>query len=64
MNLKCEVCGKIAVLDEKDAFKEGWDFPPLSPVTTCGSCPSAPLAIQRCCERDTDGDGNCDRHPA
>lgn len=45
MFLKCSVCGKVAILDEKDAYKEGWDFPPLSEVTTCGDCPSAPGLI-------------------
>jgi hypothetical protein len=41
----CEVCGKEQDLTEKEAFSQGWDYPPfvgfwgiLSP-RTCGDCP-------------------------
>jgi hypothetical protein len=40
----CEVCGRVEILTEKDAFDAGWDYPPfigewgvVSP-RTCGNC--------------------------
>ena len=48
MKLKCEQCGtEKEFANHKDAFKEGWDFPPMCPVTTCGNCPSAPLIFKK-----------------
>ena len=48
MKLKCETCGaEKEFANHKDAYKEGWDFPPMCPVTTCGDCPSAPLVIKK-----------------
>jgi hypothetical protein len=47
MKLKCQQCGKEQKFSShKEAFKEGWDFPPLCPVVACGDCPSAPLVIK------------------
>jgi len=47
MKLKCQQCGtEKEFANHKDAFKEGWDFPPLCPVITCGECPSAPLVVK------------------
>ena len=48
MKLKCEQCGtEKEFANHKDAFKEGWDFPPMCQVTTCGDCPSAPLILKK-----------------
>ncbi len=40
----CEVCGKTKIMTPKQAFNEGWDYPPrmgtfgvVSP-RTCGDC--------------------------
>lgn len=40
----CEVCGKTEMLTAKEAFDQGWDYPPnigkfgvISP-RTCGNC--------------------------
>ena len=41
----CEVCGKIEIITPKQAFENGWDYPPrmgtfgvIGP-RICGSCP-------------------------
>jgi hypothetical protein len=48
MKLTCQQCGKVGEFtDHKQAFLEGWDFPPECPVTTCDACPSAPLVIKK-----------------
>jgi hypothetical protein len=47
MKLKCETCGtEKDFQSEREAFVDGWDFAPSSPVTTCGNCPSAPLLFK------------------
>jgi hypothetical protein len=47
MKLKCQQCGtEKEFRNHKEAYKEGWDFPPMCPVTTCGDCPSAPLVTK------------------
>lgn len=53
MKLKCESCGKEKEFEsEQLAFDEGWDFPPICPVTTCGNCPSAPLIFEKLQEKE------------
>lgn len=48
MKLKCQQCGKEQEFaDHKEAYKDGWDFPPMCAVTTCGNCPSAPLVVKK-----------------
>jgi len=48
MKLTCKKCGKEQEFNShKEAFKEGWDFPPMCPVTTCGDCPSAELVLDQ-----------------
>ena len=40
----CEVCGKTEILTPKEAFNEGWDYPPrmggfgIAGPRTCGDC--------------------------
>jgi hypothetical protein len=40
----CEVCGKTATMTDKEAFQDGWDYPPFMGVSgvvsprTCGDC--------------------------
>lgn len=43
LRYECEVCGRVEILTEKDAFDTGWDYPPfigqwgvVSP-RTCGA---------------------------
>lgn len=46
MKLHCQKCGtEKEFATHKEAYKEGWDFPPLCSVTTCGNCPSADLVL-------------------
>ena len=45
MKLICIQCGASWEGEEeqlKQAFIDGWDFPPWCEVTTCPKCPSAP----------------------
>ena len=48
MKLKCQQCGtEKEFLSHKEAYQDGWDFPPVCAVTTCGDCPSAPLVLKK-----------------
>lgn len=48
VKLKCESCGKeLIVKDDEEAFSSGWDLSRIIGVTTCDTCPSAPLLFQR-----------------
>lgn len=61
MKLTCQNCKKEKEFaSHKEAFKEGWDFPPMSPVTTCGDCPSAPLVLKN---KVTERNPTKDEHP-
>lgn len=39
----CEACGETAVLTEKEAFRQGWDYPPFMGkygVVSARTCPN------------------------
>jgi len=48
IKLVCEACGKEATFKtDEEAFMSGWDLSRIIGVTTCDTCPSAPLLFQR-----------------
>lgn len=50
MHLVCEICGKEAILTPRQAFLQGWDYPPILgeygviSQRTCGECTMAGTA--------------------
>jgi len=39
----CEVCGKIAILDEEMAYNQGWDYPITDTVWWKLACEKVPI---------------------
>jgi hypothetical protein len=45
--LRCQRCPAQATLTLEEAYRLGWDAPPMfTQAVTCPNCPSAPLVLR------------------